>query len=321
MPSSAVGLNRFLRLEWREDEYAALREVITSIATASKYIHRAIGAAGLADVLGSTERVNVHGEVAQRLDDLATEVFSEALRRSGYVGGFVCEERESAEIASDHSSPRYLCVFDPIDGSSNIDVAVPVGSIFGFYKVPGDGEITEASFLRPGKEQIAAAYVVYGSSTQLVLATGGGVDIFTLDTSVGEYRLTSRNVSIPDDCPHYSVNEGNFNRWEGALQEAVGELRANYSLRYVGTLVSDFHRGLLKGGIFMYPGDEKNPEGKLRLLYEANPLALVAERAGGAASSGKQRILDITPAAIHQRTPLFIGNAQVIGDLERLLVR
>ncbi len=318
----ALELNSWLRQEWREEEtYAALREIVITIATASKHIHRAISAAGLVDVLGSTGKVNVQGEVAQRLDRIATEVFSEALRRNEYVGGFACEELESEQIVSARGSARYLCVFDPIDGSSNIDVAVPIGSIFGFYRVPDGEEITAASFLRAGREQIGAAYVIYGSSTQLVLATTGGVNIFTLDTSVGEYRLTSGDVKIPDDCPYYSVNEGNFDRWSLALREAVTSLRARYSLRYVGTLVSDFHRGLLKGGIFMYPADAKNPDGKLRLLYEASPMAFIAERAGGAANSGSQRILDIKPTALHQRTPLFIGNTQAIKDIEKLLVR
>jgi fructose-1,6-bisphosphatase I len=201
---------------------------------------------------------------------------------------------------------------DPLDGSSNIDVAVSIGSIFGIWqKNPGE-TVNDASLLRKGNEQIAAAYVVYGSSTVLVLATKNNVRGFTLDVSTGSYAVTHPNITIPADCPYYSTNEGNSKVLDEPTKEAIGLLRDKYSQRYVGSLVADFHRNLLKGGIFAYPADINRKSGRLRLMYEANPLGFVAEQAGGAASTGYERILDITPTELHQRTPLILGNKDVV---------
>jgi fructose-1,6-bisphosphatase I len=314
-----VRLGDFLRTELKGQE--GLTAVIESIAAASKDLSHSIRAAGLANILGSTEKVNVQGEVAQVLDVLATEGFAEALRKNPHVAGFACEELDSFEVFPGDSDDRYLCVFDPIDGSSNIDVAAPIGSIFGLYAAEA-GEVTEQSFLRPGREQTAALYTIYGSSTQLVLAeSSDGVNIFTLDPASDEYVLTLPDARLPEDGPYYSVNEGNAHKWDAGIQEAVANFRKSLSLRYIGTLVSDFHRGLLKGGIFLYPGDQKNPKGKLRLLYEANPMAFIVEAAGGTASAGYSRILDIVPTAIHERVPLFIGNADMVREVEALAAR
>jgi fructose-1,6-bisphosphatase I len=311
-----VNLGEFLRKQLKvEPGHEGLLSVIESIADASKELSRSVRAAGLANILGATGKVNVQGEASQVLDELATEGFAEALRKNEHVAGFACEELESSEIFPERTGDRYLSVFDPIDGSSNIDVAAPIGSIFGIHPV-GSEEVTEASFLRPGREQIAAVYAIYGSSTQFVVATKERVDIFTLDPASGEYLLTLPNARIPETGPYYSANEGNADAWSPGVQAAIAKFRKTLSLRYIGTLVSDFHRGLLKGGIFLYPADKKNRHGKLRLLYEANPLAFVAEAAGGAASAGHQRILDIVPTAIHERVPLFIGNTDLVQEVE-----
>jgi fructose-1,6-bisphosphatase I len=201
---------------------------------------------------------------------------------------------------------------DPLDGSSNIDVAVSVGSILGIWKRRADEKVTDTTLLKKGSEQVAAVYTVYGSCTMMVVATHGSVHGFTLDPTDGIFRLTNPNIRIPEKNFCYSTNEGNFKGLDSGTQKAIEELRNTYSLRYVGSLVADFHRNLLKGGIFLYPSTRKNHEGKLRLMYEANPLAFIAEQAGGAASSGKERILDIQPQKLHQRTALIIGNKDVV---------
>ena len=223
------------------------------------------------------------------------------------------EEIEGVEVIGDDDSRRYVVQMDPVDGSSNIDVAVTIGSIFGIWKRGAGEAVTESLLLRPGREQVAAAYVVYGSSTVMVVATPGAVNGFTLDGS-GEFLLTHPGITIPEDCEYYSTNEGNFGKLDEATQAAVASLRGSHSLRYVGSLVADFHRNLLKGGIFLYPGDVKSPEGKLRLMYEANPLGYVAEQAGGAAYSASERILDIQPQARHQRIPLILGSRREVED-------
>ena len=210
-------------------------------------------------------------------------------------------------------------MFDPVDGSSNIDVAITIGSIFGIYRRQDAAAVRPATLLRPGREQIAAVYAIYGSSTVLVVSTRNGVDGYTLHPETGTFLLTHPDIHIPQKCSCYSVNEHNQDRWEPAIQRAVAILREQYALRYVGSLVADFHRDLLKGGIFLYPGDQDVPAGKLRLSYEAAPLAFVAEQAGGGATDGRHRILDLVPERLHQRTPLVIGNADVVQDVQRLM--
>lgn len=286
--------------------------VVGAIANGAKRVDGLTRRAALAGVLGDTGEMNVQGEIVQVLDAAGTDAFVSSLRDCGAVAALACEELEDAVFVSDDADHPYLVLFDPVDGSSNIDVAVTIGSIFAIYRRDDDTPVTEASLLRPGREQCAAVYVVYGSSTVLVVATEGRVDGFTLDPTSGEFIHSHDEIRIPAKCAAYSVNEGNQGNWHPGMQAAIAGLRQDYGLRYVGSLVADFHRDLLKGGIFLYPGDIKSPGGKLRLGYEANPLCYVAEQAGGAGSTGVERILDVQPEILHQRTPLIVGNADVV---------
>jgi fructose-1,6-bisphosphatase I len=283
-----------------------------AIADGSRKVQEQVQQASLADALGTTGETNVQGEIVQRLDEASSNIFVETLSQSGHVVAIGCEEIENPVIVEGNVADGFIVLMDPLDGSSNIDVAVSIGSIFGIWqKNPGE-TVNDASLLRKGNEQIAAAYVVYGSSTVLVLATKNNVRGFTLDVSTGSYAVTHPNITIPADCPYYSTNEGNSKVLDEPTKEAIGLLRDKYSQRYVGSLVADFHRNLLKGGIFAYPADINRKSGRLRLMYEANPLGFVAEQAGGAASTGYERILDITPTELHQRTPLILGNKDVV---------
>ena len=293
-------------------QYDGLGAVIMAIANGSYQVHQQVQAAALVDVIGATGETNVQGEIVQRLDTASSDIFVEVLRQSGRVAAIGCEEIERPVIAGDGRQHAYMVLMDPLDGSSNIDVAVSIGSIFGIWRRNTSDPVTEASLLRPGNEQVAAAYVVYGSSTVLVTATRDSVQGFTLDPGAGIFALTHPDIRIPQECPYYSTNEGNFKTLDDATQRAVINLRDTHSQRYVGSLVADFHRNLLKGGIFLYPADRNRPEGRLRLMYEANPLGFVAEQAGGAASTGRQRIMDIMPTQLHQRTPLILGNKDVV---------
>ena len=292
--------------------------VVGAIADGAKRVDGLTRRAALAGVLGDTGEMNVQGEIVQVLDAAGTDAFVSSLRDCGAVAALACEEIEEAVFVSDATDHPYTVLFDPVDGSSNIDVAVTIGSIFAIYKREDDSPLTDASLLRPGREQCGAIYVVYGSSTVLVVATEGRVDGFTLDPESGEFLHSHDDIRIPSKCAAYSVNEGNQGVWHPKMQAAVAELRDAYGLRYVGSLVADFHRDLLKGGIFLYPGDVKSPAGKLRLGYEANPLCYVAEQAGGAGTTGTERILDVQPELLHQRTPLIVGNADVV---ERVVAR
>ncbi len=292
--------------------------VVGAIADGARRVDGLTRRAALAGVLGDTGEMNVQGEIVQVLDAAGTDAFVSSLRDCGAVAALACEELEQAVFVSDATDHPYTVLFDPVDGSSNIDVAVTIGSIFAIYKREDDLPLTNASLLRPGREQCGAVYVVYGSSTVLVVATEGRVDGFTLDPESGEFLHSHDDIRIPSKCAAYSVNEGNQGVWHPEMQAAVAELRNAYGLRYVGSLVADFHRDLLKGGIFLYPGDVKSPAGKLRLGYEANPLCYVAEQAGGAGTTGVERILDVQPELLHQRTPLIVGNADVV---ERVVAR
>jgi fructose-1,6-bisphosphatase I len=244
----------------------------------------------------------------------SSDIFVETLSQSGHVAAIGCEEIEQPVIVEGEVADGYIVLMDPLDGSSNIDVAVSIGSIFGIWQRRPDETVNDDSLLRPGNEQVAAAYVVYGSSTVLVLATKDNVCGFTLDPESGTFAVTHPNIRIPLECPYYSTNEGNNKVLDDSTQKAISLLRDKYSQRYVGSLVADFHRNLLKGGIFAYPADVNRKEGRLRLMYEANPLGYVAEQAGGAASTGYQRILDIVPEQLHQRTPLILGNKDVVEE-------
>ena len=308
-------LSTYMSTAWSADgRYDGLDAVIAAIAEGAQQIQQKVQAATLADVIGATGETNVQGEIVQILDTAASDTFVDVLGSSGRVAAIGCEEIEGTVIVGDGPRHSYIVQMDPLDGSSNIDVAVSIGSIFGIWSRRADEPVSDASLLRPGNEQVAAAYVVYGSSTVLVVAIENSVQGFTLDPTSRQFALTHPDLRLPDKCSYYSANEGNFKKLDGPTKKAFTALRDTYSLRYVGSLVADFHRNLLKGGIFLYPGDPGSPDGKLRLMYEANPLGFVAEQAGGAASSGARRILDIQPERLHQRTPLIIGNKDVVDQ-------
>ncbi|MEN3037928.1 MAG: class 1 fructose-bisphosphatase [Candidatus Kryptonium sp.] len=302
-------------------------KLLTDIALASKIVWREVSKAGLVDIIGSTGKINISGDVVQKLDEFANEIFINVMQKGGHLCVMASEESGLIEIPEELAKGKYVLVFDPLDGSSNIDVNVSIGSIFGiFRRVTSGGKGTEEDVLQPGRNLVAAGYVVYGSSTILVYTTGNGVHGFTLDPSIGEFLLSHENIRIPKKGDIYSVNEGYYERWDENMKKLINYLKAEdkatgrpYKLRYVGTLVADFHRTLLYGGIFMYPGDSKNPDGKLRLIYEAAPLAYVVEKAGGRASNGFQNILDIKPTNLHQKTPLFIGSEEDVKLVEKFL--
>ena len=313
--ANRVSLQEYLTSEWAgQGQSGGLGTVIMAIADGSSQVQQQVRQAALADALGSTGETNVQNEIVQRLDKASSDIFVETLSQSGQVAAIGCEEIEMPVIVQGNTGDGYIVLMDPLDGSSNIDVAVSIGSIVGIWqKKPGE-TVTDDSLLRPGSEQVAAAYVVYGSSTVLVLATKKNVRGFTLDSDSGTFALTHPDIKIPADCPYYSTNEGNNKVLDEPTQKAISLLRNKYSQRYVGSLVADFHRNLLKGGIFAYPADQSRKDGRLRLMYEANPLGFVAEQAGGAASTGYERIMDIVPQQLHQRTPLILGNRDVVEE-------
>lgn len=312
-PSKRPTLSNYAADAWSDDSrYLGLNAIVQAIADGAGRVEEKVRAAILADIIGTSGEVNVQGEIVQYLDTAASDTFVDVLSKSGRVAAIGSEEIEETMIVGDSPQHNFIVQMDPLDGSSNIDVAVSIGSIFGIW-LREDGEVaTDDLLLKPGSQQIAAAYVVYGSSTVMVVAVENSVQGFTLDPEARQFILTHPDLRIPKKCSVYSANEGNFNKLDEATQKAFIELREKYSLRYVGSLVADFHRNLLKGGIFLYPGDPKSPEGKLRLQYEANPLGFIAEQAGGAAYSDKQRIMRIQPEHPHQRTPLIIGNKDVV---------
>ena len=312
-PSKRPTLSNYAADAWSDDSrYEGLNAIVQAIADGADQIEEKIRAATLADIIGTSGEVNVQGEIVQYLDTAASDTFVDVLSKSGRVAAIGSEEIEETVIVGDSLQQNLIVQMDPLDGSSNIDVAVSIGSIFGIW-LREDGEAaTDDLLLKRGSQQVAAAYVVYGSSTVMVVAVENSVQGFTLDPEARQFILTHPDLRIPEKCSVYSANEGNFNKLDEATQKAFIELREKYSLRYVGSLVADFHRNLLKGGIFLYPGNPKSPEGKLRLQYEANPLGFIAEQAGGAAYSDKQRIMDIQPEHPHERTPLIIGNKDVV---------
>ncbi len=306
-------------------EFSAL---LYDIALAAKIIAREVNKAGLLDVSGVTGTTNVHGEEVQKLDEYADTVIRNAMDHTGRLSVMASEEHEDIiPIPEEYETGKYVFMYDPLDGSSNIDANVSIGTIFSIYRKISDGPSgCMEDCLQPGADQLAAGYVIYGSSTMMVVTTGNGVHGFTLDPTVGEFLLSHKNIKIPKRGKIYSVNEGNFERWNDETRKYISYLKQNdpetnrpYSSRYIGSLVADFHRNLLYGGIFLYPADKKSPKGKLRLMYEANPLGLIVEKAGGYASNGDDRILDIEPESIHQRTPLIIGSYDDVKEAEAFL--
>ena len=299
--------------------------LLTQIGLVGKLIARDLRRAGLIDILGTTGETNVQGEVVKRLDMIANDTFLRVFEHSGLVCVLASEEMEKPIQLPQHwPKGKYMLLFDPLDGSSNTDVNMPLGAIFSILKHDGRGRLpAEAELFRKGTEQVAAGYLLFGSSTMLVFSVGQRVHGFTLDPSIGEYLLSHENIRIPKKGKVYAANEGNYHRWLPGTQKYVDALKVKdkaagrpYSARYSGCLVADVHRILLGGGIYLYPGEIDKPEGKLRLLYEANPMAMVVEHAGGKASTGTERILDLEPKALHQRVPLIIGSAEDVEQAE-----
>ena len=293
--------------------------LLSGITLATKMIQARIRCAGLLDALGAAGQINVQGEVQQKLDVYSNETLLKCLGVRDGVAMLVSEENEEP-VTFDRApeTGRYIVVFDPLDGSSNIDVNVNVGTIFSIYRRPE----WSPTVLQPGSKQVAAGYVIYGSSTMLVYTTGHGVFGFTLDPGIGDYILSYENMRMPQQGTYYSVNEGHAAGFPDVYREYLERLRTGalgreYSSRYIGSLVADFHRTLLKGGVFLYPPTDQYPEGKLRLLYEANPLALIAEQAGGIATNGECRVLDVHPYDIHQRTALVMGSRVEMDEFDR----
>jgi fructose-1,6-bisphosphatase I len=286
-----------------------------------------VRSAGLADILGSAESENVQGEVQQKLDVMANEIIVKAMDHGGRLCAMASEEEpDIIQIPEHFKCGKYCLLFDPLDGSSNIDVNVPVGTIFSVVRKITRGRHGEMEdILQPGRRQVAAGYVIYGSSTMMVYTTGQGAHGFTLDPSIGEFLLSHPNIRIPETGRYLSVNDSYEDLWDDNVRTIMKKYKGldgtskALSTRYVGSLVADFHRNLLGGGIFAYPANRKTPRGKLRLLYEANPLAFIVEQAGGAASDGTQRILDALPTELHQRTPLFIGSKHEVEVAKRVL--
>ncbi|MBF0350294.1 MAG: class 1 fructose-bisphosphatase [SAR324 cluster bacterium] len=295
-----------------------LSAVLQDLTLAFKIIHREVSKAGLVNILGVAGKENVHGEEVKKLDVFADEVIAITMENTGHLCVMASEENEDViHISEKYPKGKYVLLYDPLDGSSNIDANASIGTIFSIYKrvTQTEGKGTLEDCLQPGFQQVGAGYCVYGSSTMLVYTAGDGVHGFTLDPSIGEFLLSHENIRIPQRGTYYSVNEGNRRYWDDSIKNYVDFLQEEdkaskrpYKSRYIGSLVADFHRTLLYGGIFMYPADSRAPHGKLRLLYEANPMAMLVEQAGGVATDGQKRILDIQPTTLHQRIPLYIGS-------------
>jgi fructose-1,6-bisphosphatase I len=308
------------------DARGAFSGILTDLALAAKVISRKVNMAGLLDVLGGAGHRNVQGEEVQKLDVYAQNVIYRALDHSGHLACMASEEEADViPIPEKFPAGDYVLVFDPLDGSSNIDVNVSIGTIFGLYRrcsSAARGSLEDC--LQPGFRQVAAGYVVYGSSTMMVYTAGAGVHGFTLDPTIGEFILSHPDLRIPEGTGgHYSMNEAYYHRWSPGVQRFVDGLREEgaSSARYVGSLVADVHRTLLRGGIFAYPADSRAPQGKLRLVYEANPLAMIVEAAGGRASTGRSPVLQEVPQGLHQRIPLFVGSRSLVEAVEASIAR
>lgn len=325
-------LGQFIIAKQAEFPYSKgeLSRLLRDIGIAAKIVNREVSKAGLVDILGEMGETNVQGEEVKKLDVFANEQFISALSNGGEVCAIASEENEEIILINNNVSKnaKYVVCIDPLDGSSNIDVNVSIGTIFSIYRrvspLSGPGQVED--FMQKGTEQVAAGYIIYGSSTMLVYTTGRGVNGFTLDPSIGEFCLSHPNMKAPLEGEIYSINQGNFVHFPVGVKEYIKycqELDKSsnrpYTLRYIGSLVADFHRNLIKGGVYIYPPTFKSPNGKLRLLYECNPLALIVEQAGGKATDGKNRILEIEPTDIHQRVPLFIGSKGMVEKAEKIM--
>lgn len=319
-------LDRFLMETLREHPGASgtFVDLMQSIALAGKMISARVNRAGLSGMLGATGDTNVQGERVQRLDEYANTVFMRTLEHRGHTCMIVSEEEGGVvRVPEQWHSGRYVVAVDPLDGSSNIDVNATIGTIFAVFrrKTPEGTRATDDDALRPGSDQIAAGYILYGSGTVLVLATEHGVHGFTLDPTIGEFFLSHPSIRIPATGAILSINEAYARSWTPGVAEYVDAVkeRSGWTHRYIGSLVADFHRNLLRGGVFLYPGTVAKPRGKLRLLYEAFPLAFIVEHAGGSATDGARRILDIVPSELHDRTPLVIGSREDVAEATALM--
>ena len=309
-----------------------LSRLLSSIKIASKIVNREVNKAGIADILGKAGNENVQGEEQMKLDVFANDIFIDALSHREIVCGIASEENEDfIEIKGNENNAHmnnYVVLIDPLDGSSNVDVNVSVGTIFSIYRrvTPAGTPVKMEDFLQKGVNQVAAGYVIYGSSTMLVYTTGNGVNGFTLDPSVGTYFLSHPNMTYPKTGKIYSVNEGNYAKFPQGVKEYIKycqeeEGNRPYTSRYIGSLVADFHRNMIKGGIYIYPSYAHAPNGKLRLLYECNPMAFLAEQAGAKATNGFQRILEIEPTSLHQRVPFFCGSVEMVEKAEKFMAK
>lgn len=328
-PTSVVTIDRFIIEQERNfpDATGELSGILYDLALAGKMIANKVRSAGLVDILGSNDTSNVQGEVQQKLDVIANEIIIKAMDHGGRLCAMASEEEpDIIHIPEGFRTGKYVLLFDPLDGSSNIDVNVPVGTIFSVFRKVTRGPRGEMEdLLQPGRRQVAAGYIIYGSSTMLVYTTGQGAHGFTLDPSIGEFLLSHPNIRIPERARYLSVNDAYEQDWPEPTRALMRRYRGldgqrkALNVRYVGSLVADFHRNLLGGGVFCYPSNTKAPRGKLRLLYEANPLAFIAQEAGGAACDGSRNILDIEPTELHQRTPLYIGSKLEVDTVSEFL--
>ena len=326
-----VTLDEFILTRQKDFPFASgeLSGLLQNIALAAKIVNNKINKAGLTNILGTTGDENVQGEIVKKLDIFANEAFINALKISGNCCGIASEENESFVCFEEKRNQRasYVVTFDPLDGSSNIDVNVSIGTIFSIYRrISPLGPCTEEDFLQKGSEQVAAGYIIYGSSTMLVYTTKNGVNGFTLYPSIGEFCLSHPNIKTPVNGLYYSLNQGNMCEYEKGVREFVKycqdeeqSRKKPYGLRYIGSMVADIHRNLITGGIFMYPAMKSKPNGKLRLVYECNPMSLIVEQAGGLSTTGEQRVLDVEPKELHQRVPIYVGSSQMVYKAQEML--
>jgi len=315
-----TALDRFIKNNQDQFQYASgeLSQLLRDIALASKVVNREVNKAGLIDLAGAQGTSNMAGDQQQKLDVLANIRFTRALAKGGEACAIISEESDTYVDLNNYG--KYVIAIDPLDGSSNIDVNVSIGTIFSIYRRMSmvGSPITEEDILQKGSKQVAAGYVLYGSSTMLVYTTGFGTNGFTYDPGLGEYFLSHPQMKMPTDGSIYSINEGLANSFSDDLRKYLDKCKErNYTARYIGSLVADFHRNMLKGGIYIYPATKKSPKGKLRLMYECNALAFIAEQAGGIATDGKKRILELVPGSLHERTPFYVGSSNMVVEASK----
>ncbi|TVR81440.1 MAG: class 1 fructose-bisphosphatase [Chitinophagaceae bacterium] len=322
-----ITLNEFIFQRQKDFTYATgeLTSLLTDIGIAAKIVNREVNKAGLVDILGNVGLQNVQGELVKKLDVFANEQFISSLASGGQCAGIASEENEDFVSLENEQSQhaKYIVTIDPLDGSSNIDVNVSIGTIFSIYRRKSSGKKCEVEdFLQKGTEQVAAGYIIYGSSTMLVFTTGKGVNGFTLDPSIGEFCLSHPSLQIPEEASVYSINQGYYHSFSEGVKQFIDDCQKQEkpcSLRYIGSMVADIHRNLIQGGIFIYPATKSQPSGKLRLLYECNPIAFIVEQAGGIADSGSGRIMEIEPKKLHERTPIFTGSKNMVNKALKYL--